>query len=291
MTDRGVLIQGLSPRLSVALGPIREGNRALANATVAAGTNATMVIDTMISPALMVEARTEAERLGAGRPVAYLLNSHGDADHLLGNGLFPDAEVIAHRTVRDLFADPESRARYESVMANQAKGHEGSELAASFVLRPPDTIFENEILVDLGGLTALCSYVGPAHSVADSIVWLEQESAVVAADLVFNGAFPLLRHDLDRWFAGLALASSYRPAVVVPGHGPVGDALLLERQREVLERILEAARGLHAAAVPIDLAVEQPVPASLATLALAAERWPGTLRAAYAYLTGKAAVS
>lgn len=282
MSDRGVLVQQLSARASVALGPL-TGVRAQANAVMVAGSGATMVIDTMISPTMMVEPKAEAERLG-GRPVRYVLNTHGDADHVLGNGLFPEAKVIAHRSVAALFGAAESRERFEAILAERAKEPEAAGIADAFVLRPPDQTFDEGIDIDLGGLTAQASYVGLAHSVADSLVWLEQEGLLVTGDLVFNGIFPLVRFDPRRWLRGLDLAASYRPERVVPGHGPVGDAGLLVWQRDVIERLHEAVATLHAAGLPLETAVGSPVPAPLASLPHAAERWPVTVRGIYGAL-------
>lgn len=287
MSDRGVLVQQLSARASVALGPL-TGVRAQANAVMVAGSEATMVIDTMITPAMMVEPKAEAERL-CGRPVSHVLNTHGDADHVLGNGLFMEATIIAHRSVAELFEAQESRSRYEAVMAERAKEPEAAGIAGAFVLRPPELTFDEALDIDLGGLTAHASYVGYAHSVADSLVWLEQEGLLVTGDLVFNGIFPLVRFDPRRWLRGLALASSYRPKVVVPGHGPVGDGSLLVWQRDVIERLHEAVAALHVAAVPLEVAVGSPVPAALASLPHAAERWPVTVRGIYGALDRGAA--
>ncbi len=276
--SHGIRFDRISDRLVVALGP-RDGERAGSNSTIVLGDDATLVVDTMVSPALMLPVKAEAELLG-GRPVAYVFNTHGDPDHLLGNGLFHQAQVVAHAKVAELLADQGRREAYEKRLAG----------ANDAPLRPPDITFDDTYHLDLGGVSVKATYVGPAHSVADTVVWLEEQSAFIAADTVFNGLFPLIREDLKNWFAALAHGTELRPRVIVPGHGPVGYAGTLERQRELLERIHDAVRDLYSGGVPIDEAVDAPVPESL-RLPLAAERWPGAVRGIYHVLDQASAVS
>ena len=279
-TDRlnGIRFDRITDRLVVAIGP-RDGERAGSNSTIVLGDDATLVVDTMVSPALMLPVKAEAELLG-GRPVAYVFNTHGDPDHLLGNGLFHQAQVIAHAKVAELLTVGDRRATYEKRLAG----------AGDVGLRPPDITFDESYELDLGGVHVRATYVGPAHSVADTVLWLEQERAFIAADTVFNGLFPLIREDLKNWFAALAHGTELEPRVIIPGHGPVGYDGTLEWQRELLERIHDAVRDLYAGGVPIDEAVDVPVPESL-SLPLAAERWPGAVRGIYHVLDEAGAVS
>src|SRR5690606_22542408 len=169
-TDRfnGIRFDRVSDRLVVAIGP-RDGERAGSNSTIVVGDTATLVVDTMVSPALVLPVKTEAELLG-GRPVAYVFNTHGDPDHLLGNGLFQQATIIAHEAVAELLADTDRRAAYEKRLAG----------AGDVPLRGPDVTFDDTYDLDLGGVTVRATYVGPAHSVADTVLWIEEESAFIA---------------------------------------------------------------------------------------------------------------
>src|SRR5680860_167435 len=195
VTDsRPLTLERVSPRVIVALGPVEAG-RAASNATVVVGDDATLVADTMVSPQLMRPVKAEAERLG-GRPVRYVFNTHGDPDHLLGNVLFDEAVVIAHEAVADILSDAERRRSYQDRLGPDSE----------FTLRAPDQTFAKTHELDLGGVIAKATYVGPAHSVADSLLWLAEERVLVAADVVFNGLFPLIRDDLANWMAALTLA-------------------------------------------------------------------------------------
>ena len=258
----------ISERLVTALGPV-DGERVGSNSTIVLGEAATLVVDTMISPALMQPVKLEAERLG-GRPVRYVYNTHGDPDHLLVNGLFGGAEVIAQRRVTELLAEPERRKNYEQLL-------EGTGVP----LKDPTITFNDRLDVNLGGLTVRAKYVGPAHSAADTVAWLPEERAFFSGDTVFNGLFPLVRDVVGNWLAALAYGVALEPAVVIPGHGPVGDANLLTWQRSVLERIHGAVLELRDSGTPLERAAESPVPEGL-RLPLAGARWPAAVRAIYA---------
>ena len=264
----------VSPRVTVALGAVEAG-RAASNVTIVVGDTATMVVDTTVSPALMAPIKERAERLG-GRAVDYVVNSHGDPDHLLGNALFEGAVVVAHRSVARLLADPERLRAYRDRLGSD-RTHD---------VRGPDVTFDGTHELDLGGVTAKITYVGPAHSIADSILWLEEESVLVAADVVFNGLFPLIREDLENWSAALTSGLELEPVAVVPGHGPVGDTATLRWQRDLLLDIERAVKDQYAAGVPLEAAKRSPVPPALATLPLASERWPGAVAGVYRVLDG-----
>lgn len=252
--DRPVLVQRVTDRVHVGLGPV-QGERALSNSTVVLGAAATMVIDTMVSPDLVAPVLAAAVDLG-GRPVAYVLNTHGDRDHVGGNGAFEGARIVAHRSV------------------------------AEAGLTPVDEPFDESWQTDLGGLVVKARYVGPAHSEADSFAWLESEGVAVAGDVVFNGLFPLVREDVERWLAALDRLQQLAPQHVVPGHGPVGDARTLAWQKGILEDLYEAVKNRYAAGVPVDEAVSEGPPERFAGLPLAHDRWPGALKGIYHVLDG-----
>ncbi len=290
MADRGVKTVHVSRRIAVAQGPVSSG-RPLANTTIVCGDLATAVIDTMISPAMAIPVLVTADELGGGRGVRYVINTHGDPDHLLGNGLFAGATVVAHARVADLLDTPEVRERYQQMLSRQTEGETRPEVLSALRIVEPNVTFEREATVRLGGVDIRLEYVGPAHSVADSIAWIEEERLLVTADIVFNGIFPLVRDDLDNWFAGLERAVGLQPAVVVPGHGEIGGPELLERQIEVLAAVRESVKELYAGGVSVEAAAAQPVPAGLRSLPLAEERWPGAVRGIYGVLARNSVAS
>lgn len=252
--DRPLTLERVSDRVTVGLGPV-QGDRAMSNSTVVAGGLVTMVVDTMISPELVAPVAAAAVGLG-GRPVGLVLNTHGDPDHVGGNGAFPEARVVAHRLVAEL-----------------GKAH-------------VDEPFEESWATDLGDLPVEVTYVGPAHSDADSFAWLPTEGVAITGDVVFNGLFPLVREDVERWLSALDRLQRLEPRHVVPGHGPVGDARTLAWQRALIEDVYEAVKSRYTAGVPVEEAAAEGPPQRLATLPQAHARWPGAVKGIYQVLDG-----
>src|SRR5690606_25517589 len=145
------MLQRVTERVLVGLGPV-PGARPLRTSTVVAGAEATMVVDTMSSAVRVEPVRAAAVELGS-RPVAWVLNTHGDRDHLGGNGAFEGARVAAHRSV------------------------------AEHGLTRVDEPFDEAWETDLGGLLVQVSYVGPAHSEGDSFAWLPDEGVAALGSL------------------------------------------------------------------------------------------------------------
>ena len=199
-----------------------------------------MVIDTQSD---LAHARRMIELFGKvwpGMP-RRVVNTHEDGDHVWGNQLFETAEIVAHRTVRDLMpqvadpresrrlvaaADPRlSRARLEALhpgvlaIARQLTedfDFEGIELTL------PTTVFDERHVLDLDGTEVHLIHVGPCHRAGDTIVHLPDERVVFAGDVIFRDCTPVgWNGTYEKWFAVLDLVIGLDPEVIVPGHGPV----------------------------------------------------------------------
>ena len=67
-----------------------------------------VIVDTQCDLRHAQELRSMAAELGIKKP-KYVVNTHEDADHVLGNQVFRDCEIVAHKTVPDRMqtvADP-----------------------------------------------------------------------------------------------------------------------------------------------------------------------------------------
>lgn len=262
--------------MTVALAPV-DGERVLANATIVVGERMTAVIDAMFSPAMVAPVREEAERLG-GRRVGIVVLTHADPDHVLGLPAFPGAVVVATRRAADVLADPTVRRAYAE-LHDRFGGTSGA-------FAPPavDVAFGDVGRIDLGGLHLEAALVGPAHSPADTLLWCPQERVAWSGDLVFNGVFPLVREGVERWLAGLDRLQGWAPTAVVPGHGMVAGAAIIEDQRRLLQALHDEIPALHAARVPVDVAAAGVRFEAYRRVPLAGERIAGAVRGTYGAL-------
>jgi len=271
-----VRFQRISARITVAHAPV-QGERVLANATIVVGDRRTAVVDAMFSPAMVDPVRAEAERLG-GRPVDVVVLTHADPDHVLGLAAFPDATVVGALRTAEVLADPGVRSSYAALHARFG--------GASGAFVPPrvDVAFDSRGRVDLGGVVLEAEFVGPAHSPADTLLCCPEERVAWSGDLVFHGLFPLVRDEVERWFAGLDRLEEGRPTWVVPGHGLVADVGVVDAQRRVLRALVDEVAALRAEGVPADEAVATGRLDVHRYLPLAEERLPAAVRGIYAAL-------
>ena len=170
-----------------------------------------------------------------------VINTHEDGDHVWGNQLFEGAEIIAHRTVRELMprvADPKETRRlirgadrFLTRMLLKAL-HPGALAVARQLqedydfegirLELPTTVFEERHVLDLDGTEVHLVYVGPCHQIGDTIIHVPGEKVLFAGDVIFRECTPMGRNGTyDKWIEVLDLIISLEPDVIVPGHGPV----------------------------------------------------------------------
>ncbi len=167
--------------------------------------------------------------------------THEDGDHVWGNQLFEDAEIIAHRSVPERMkhvANPEETRHLlhgvadASTLSALKTLHPGVAAAGLQLLEDynldgvelvlPTTLFDARYELDLDGTEVHVIYVGPCHQVGDAIVHVPRERVVFAGDLVFEQCTPMgWVGSYEKWFQALDLIIQLDPQVIVPGHGPI----------------------------------------------------------------------
>ena len=163
-------------------------------------------------------------------PARRVVNTHRNGDHCWGNQLFPDAEIIGHRLCAAEFG--KERPEFMQTLRNSGSSSDPALAAfarrladwdfAGIELRPPQTLVDERLTIDLDGIHADLIYVGPAHTAGDLIVHLPAERIVFTGDILFRLCTPIgWEGTYDRWIAALDRIVALAPDVVVPGHGPV----------------------------------------------------------------------
>lgn len=170
-----------------------------------------------------------------------VVNTHEDPDHVWGNQLFGDAEIIAHRSVparMKQVANPEETQKLQHAAEHFLTRmplkalHPGLAAAGQQLLEDydfdgielvlPTTVFEGHHELNLEGTDVRLIYVGPCHQVGDTIVHVPSEGVVFAGDVVFRQCTPMgWTGTYEKWFQCLDLIIQLDPEVIVPGHGPL----------------------------------------------------------------------
>ena len=189
-------------------------------------------------------------------PARRVVNTHHNGDHCWGNQLFPHAEIIGHRLCAAGMAK-ESPAMMRAL--HDLSGSDDPALATfatrlapwdftGIELRPPTTLVDDRLDLDLDGLPVELRYVGPAHTQGDVIVHLPAERVVFTGDVLFRLCTPIgWEGTFATWKAALDAIVALDPEVVVPGHGPVCGVEGPREMRAYLDYVEHESKAAFAA--------------------------------------------
>lgn len=148
-----------------------EGGRG-AQTGVVIGDDCVLVVDAKMDKKSQDDIFLEIGRL-TKKPIKYLVNTHGDADHISGNRYFPaTVTIIAHDGCRKDFF----------VTGSDGKPSEWTKPElAPFV---PVVTFLDRMNIYLGGLTVELHHFGIAHTIGDAVVYIPAEETIFTGDQV-----------------------------------------------------------------------------------------------------------
>ncbi len=198
-----------------------------------------VVIDTMPFPRESKALRDFALRVSGPRGVRYVINTHSHADHIYGNYLFSDSEIIAHRRARYLME------KYGKPALEQAKVT-SSELK-EVRIKLPEMLVEDELTIRLGEKTIHIQRL-PGNSEDGIGIHVIEKKVFFAGDVVMPVPY-IVGGDLKQLMHSLQKIGQLQLDALVPGHGPV----LLKG--EIPEKLARSMSYLRA----IDKIVEQAI--------------------------------
>src|SRR5262245_3225100 len=244
------------------------------------GDHAALVIDTGLGPPNGAAVYEVAKKL-AGTKAIYLVTTHVHPEHDLGAQAFPATIKLirANAQVRDI---AEFGLALAKVFAGRSALH--AELLKDANFRKADITFETDYDLDLGGVQAKLTAMGPNHTAGDTIIWIESERVLFSGDLAMRAqpAFASRHSSLWQWLASLDRLERLNPAIIVPSHGPTGDgAGFITGYRAYLTEVRDRAAAEKRAGRSVDEAVET-VTAAFADRAPDKTRLAGAIKAAYA---------
>lgn len=212
VADRVWFVQG-----QAALGT-PDNRNFISNAGFVVTDDGVVVVDALGSPALAQELLAEIKRV-TPQPVRYVIVTHYHADHIYGLQTFKaaGATVLAHAKGREYLNSETARQRLEASRVELAPWINTSThlLEADRWLDQPQTDLK------VGSYDFQISYVGPAHTPEDLVVFVPQLGVLFSGDLFFQGRIPFVgQADSRLWIASLTRLMTYQPKLVIPGHGP-----------------------------------------------------------------------
>ncbi len=243
------------------------------------GSAGILVIDTGMGAPNGAIVLTEARKLGGDRKI-HLVTTHVHPEHDLGAQAFPDTAVMI-RSEAQVNEIAEAGMRTADVF--RARSETNRTLLEGAAFRAADVTFSDAYDLDLGGLTVRLLSGGPSHTPGDTAIWVEADGVLFSGDLAMSAlpAFASPQSSAKQWLTSLAMLDALKPKVVVPSHGPIGDAGYIAAYRSYLTRIQSRAADLKRQGKTIDDAVAA-ITEELKPDYPNTTRAAGAIRAAYA---------
>jgi cyclase len=176
------------------------------------------------------------------KPIRFAFDTHHHGDHAYGNQVWVDngATAVAHTGVL------EEMKRYETGLYGNTPGRwedtakTRPDVAASR-LSPPSVLFPRELYFDDGEHRVELLHLGVAHTHGDAVAWLPKERILFSGDACVNGPYNFVNDgNVEKWVATLDAARKLGAKLVCPGHGPRGEASVLDDQQLYFKQLRES---------------------------------------------------
>jgi phosphoglycerate dehydrogenase-like enzyme/glyoxylase-like metal-dependent hydrolase (beta-lactamase superfamily II) len=178
------------------------------------------------------------------KPIRYVFDTHHHGDHAYGNAVFAKegASIIAQANCAKLL-----RINGPKEFAEAGKPPQGRKDVADSSLKVPNVIFDDKLVLDDGKQRVEFLFMGHAHTAGDGVAYLPKQKILCTGDACVNGAFNFMGHsDSASWIRALEKMQQLDVKLICPGHGPLADKGLLEKQKHYFVELREqVAKGIE----------------------------------------------
>jgi glyoxylase-like metal-dependent hydrolase (beta-lactamase superfamily II) len=206
------------------------------NIGIIVGNRATLIVDAGMGPRNGQTVLRELAKVNKNTDL-YFTTTHFHPEHMTGVQAFPANTIVIRPEAQQEEVD---RKQPEFIHNFSQRTADLKALLQDVKPRPPDILFDHEAKLDLGGVTVKLVWLGPAHTRGDNNIFVEEDGVLFAGDVVINRFFPIFP-DADasgkNWLSILDQLDEFHPRIIVPGHGEVGDASLISKERTYLKAV------------------------------------------------------
>jgi cyclase len=213
------------------------GELGVSNAGLLVDKKEAMAVDALMVPS-MTRRFLAAMKKVTTKPVTRLVNTHHHIDHIGGNSLFRQAEIVSHAYCRDEIL----RTGLPVEFFQQRIPRFAAEFS-KVKLAAPQLTFEDRMVFHHSRRQVELLHLGPAHTFGDAFVYLPKEKIVFAGDLAFYYVTPLaFQGHVGNWIKVADRILKMDVEIIVPGHGPIGGKKELRQMRAYLALIRREAK-------------------------------------------------
>ena len=213
------------------------------NIAIVVGNRATLVVDTGLGPRNGATIMRVVKKLSTNQKL-FLTTTHFHVEHTAGEAGFPADTILIRPAVQQEEVEKGVVGMLARFSANSAQNRE---LLAGVKLRAPDMVFDGEIKLDLGGVTARLMRLGAAHTKGDELIFVEPDSTLIPGDVVQDKLVPRVNRGEGTpqgWLAVLDKIEPLKPRYIIPDHGGLGDGSLIGKQRAFMTDLQSRALAL-----------------------------------------------
>jgi glyoxylase-like metal-dependent hydrolase (beta-lactamase superfamily II) len=222
------------------------------NVVFVVGTRATLVVDTGLGERNGATVMRAEQKVAKG-PILYLTTTHYHSEHTTGESAFPASAIIIRNKAQQEEMDKSVAAHMEAFRKMSAQN---LDLLQNVKFRAPDVLFDREAKIDLGGVTARLFWIGPAHTVGDELIFVEEDSVLIPGDIVQKNIFPIMPNEtasLKGWLTILDQVQALHPKIIVSDHGAaILDPSQIDAQRAYFLALQSRALELKKQGVSVD---------------------------------------
>jgi glyoxylase-like metal-dependent hydrolase (beta-lactamase superfamily II) len=207
------------------------------NVVVQTGEDGVFVVDTSTQDAAP-DVLAAIERLAAGKPIRYVVNTHIHPDHTGGNAIIgASGESLAGGDFARNIGDAGQRATvlaHENVQLRMGRDRNGT-TARPFSAWPTDTFIAPKKEIFFNGEAIQILHQPAAHTDGDVMVFFRKSDVIAAGDVFVMDGYPAIDVEQGGSIAGVLAALNHiidttvpklkqeAGTYVVPGHGRLTD--------------------------------------------------------------------
>jgi cyclase len=196
------------------------------NVVVLRGPDGKIVVDTFVL-GVFTPLKAALDKMGNER-IATVIDTHWHFDHADNNESFrkAGAAIVAHENTKKRLSESHNL------------------LGAKFPPAPaaalPTQTFANIHTLEANGEAVALGHIPPAHTDTDIYIKFQKANVLHLGDVFFNGMYPFIDASTGGSIGGMINGAEMGAKMadpktqIVPGHGPVGDVVALNKYRDML---------------------------------------------------------